>query len=317
MGLRSALGAPIIVEGRLWGALTVGVTAELLLPPETETRLGEFTELFATAIANTESRARADRLAEEQAALRRVATLVARQAPQTEVFNAIAEECGRLFGTSAVEMFRFEGDSAVDVASTGLFRATFSLGSQHALGGENVTTRIPRTGRAARIDDYRAASGSIGGVVIALGIRSAVGAPIIVQGQVWGALIIGVTVVAPPPGTEDRLAEFTELMATAIANTESRTRADRLTEEQAALRRVATLVARQAPQTEIFDAIAEECAVLFGTPFIEMIRYDGGSMVVVANTGAGTLPAADLSSSSPMSGIARCGPGTPRCRLST
>jgi GAF domain-containing protein len=91
------------------------------------------------------------------------------------------------------------------------------------LGGENVTTLIWRTGTAARIDDYGAASGSIGQHYVATGLRSALGAPTIVDGQRWGALTTGVTAKLPlPPGTKARLGQFTELMATAIATTESR-----------------------------------------------------------------------------------------------
>jgi PAS domain S-box-containing protein len=237
IGIRSAVGAPIVVEGRLWGGLIIAATADDPLPPETETRLGEFTELMATAIGNTESRARAEQLADEQAALRRVATLVARQAPQTEVFNAIAEECARLLGAPAIEMFRYDDDAMVVAASTGHFSAVLPVGSRHALGGENLTTRILQTGRAARIDDYRAASGPLAELAVATGLRSALGAPIIVDGEVWGALMVGVTADVPLPSeTEARLGEFTELMATAIANTQARNELHRLATEQAASR---------------------------------------------------------------------------------
>jgi hypothetical protein len=82
------------------------------------------------------------RIHAEQAALRRVATHVARQAPQSEIFSAIAEECARLFGTPAIEMFRYDGASTVVVASTGRFTLKFPLGSRHPLGGENISTRL-------------------------------------------------------------------------------------------------------------------------------------------------------------------------------
>ena len=140
-------------------------------------------------------------------------------------------------------MIRYDGDSMVVVANTG--GGTIPVGSRHVLGGENVSTLIWRTGTAVRIDDYRTASGSIGEHYLAAGLRSALGAPIVVEGELWGALTTGVTAKSPlPPGTKGRLGQFTELMATAIANTESRARAERLADEQAALRGVATLVAR-------------------------------------------------------------------------
>ena len=50
------MAAPVIVEGRLWGAMAV-VTIDRTLPLDTEERLTEFTELVATAIANAENRA--------------------------------------------------------------------------------------------------------------------------------------------------------------------------------------------------------------------------------------------------------------------
>jgi signal transduction histidine kinase len=54
--LSTGIGVPIIVEGRLWGVANVASTTELL-PPDTEARLMQFTELLGTAIANAESRA--------------------------------------------------------------------------------------------------------------------------------------------------------------------------------------------------------------------------------------------------------------------
>ena len=106
VGLRSAVGTLIIVEGRLWGPIPVASQREEPLPADTEARLVSFTELVATAIANTESRAALARLAEEQAALRRVATLVARGVPQEEVFTTVAEEVGRLFPFDSAGMYR-------------------------------------------------------------------------------------------------------------------------------------------------------------------------------------------------------------------
>src|SRR2546421_385511 len=79
-GWRSGVGAPVIVEGRLWGVVAVA-SSDRALPLDTEGRLSEFTQLAATAIANAESREQLRQLAEEQAALRRVATLVAQGAP--------------------------------------------------------------------------------------------------------------------------------------------------------------------------------------------------------------------------------------------
>ena len=202
--------------------------------PDVENKL-----MYAVARDVTERRraeAEVERLADEQAALRRVATLVAREASQAELFAAIAEECAQLFGTEDIGMVRYEGDSHQFVlASAGMFKDSFPAGSRQPLGGENVASRVFRTGQPARIDDYARA---IAETARPTGLRSAVATPITVEGRLWGAMITGTSGEQPlPPETESRLGQFTELMATAIANTESRARADRLTEEQAALRR--------------------------------------------------------------------------------
>ena len=104
------MASPIVVEGRLWGAVSVNSRNDL--PPDTEERLERFTELVATAIANAESREALARLAEEQAALRRVATLVARDAPPGEVFDAVAMEVGKLLDTDITVVGRYDGDGA-------------------------------------------------------------------------------------------------------------------------------------------------------------------------------------------------------------
>jgi hypothetical protein len=100
---------------------------------------------------------------------------------------------------------------------------------------------------AARIDDYSGLEGDLADVARRRGIRPAVGVPIVVAGRLWGVMAVSSKEHDPlPQGTEARLADFTELVATAIANAESREALEQLADEQAALRRVATLVARRA-----------------------------------------------------------------------
>ena len=97
VGIRSTVAVPIVVAGRMWGAMVVSAT-ESALPADTEVRLTDFTELLATAIANSEAQEEVTRLAEEQAALRRVATLVAHDVAPDELFRAVR---GRSAGCSA------------------------------------------------------------------------------------------------------------------------------------------------------------------------------------------------------------------------
>jgi PAS domain S-box-containing protein len=229
-----------------------------------------------------------ERLAGEQTALRRVATLVAREAPEAEVFAAIAEEIGQLLCTEVIRMLRYEdGQTAVMVASSGQDRDAFPVGSRIRLEGDSAASRVLRTGRPARIDDYAQVSGPIGEAVRSMGIHAVVGAPILVEGRLWGAITAGTRQGEPlPPGTESRLSQFTELMATAIANTQSRARAERLADEQAALGRVATLVAEGAAPAQVFDAVAAEMERLLDADSVTLGRYEpGGGVTTVAHGG--------------------------------
>jgi signal transduction histidine kinase/PAS domain-containing protein len=289
IGLRGAVATPIMVEGRLWGAVITGTTGEEPLPPETESRLGQFTDLMATAIANTESRARADRLTEEQAALRRVATLVAKEAPPAEVFAKVAQELANVLGDVDCSLFRDEGDgTASAVALSGArVSAGVRVGTRLPVDGDGVIASVLREGRPCRIGDYSAATGAIAQRGRELGIRSAVGCPIVVGGRIWGALgAARYEAEAFPPETETSIGQFADLVATAIANADARAEVERLVEEQAALRRVAMLVAEGAAPAAVFDAVAAEMEGLLGADGVTLSRYEPDEEVtVVAHRG--------------------------------
>ena len=229
-------------------------------------RLADFTELVATALANAESRAALSQLADEQAALRRVATLVAREASPVELLAAVADEVARVLDVEAVGMLRFEPDgTATLVAQSDTPWDPPPLGTRFTLEGENVVTAVFRTREAARLDDWAKATGPVAEMARVLGIRSSVATPIVVEGRLWGTLIAVTSQSEPlPRETDSRIGEFTELVATAIANAEARDELSRLVEEQAALRRVATLVAEGAAPTEVFDAVIAEVGQLLG-----------------------------------------------------
>jgi signal transduction histidine kinase len=295
-GLRSAVGTPIVVEGRLWGLIAAGSTREQPLPPDTETRLASFTELVATAIANTDGRAALARLAEEQAALRRVATLVARVAPPEEVLAAVAEEVGGLLEVDYTVLIRSDPQDKITVV--GGWTASGAVlpspvGSRFDVGGRNVSTLTLRTGRPARLDAYVDVTGSIGNTgAHGWGFRSSLGVPISVEGRPWGLILVAYTRdQLLPADTETRLASFTELVATAIANSESRASLARLAEEQAALRRVATLVARGVAPAGIFSAVSDEVALLFDAQAgVLKFADDGPAAVFVGVSGSLDLP---------------------------
>jgi PAS domain S-box-containing protein len=288
IGIRSAVGAPISVEGRTWGVMTATSKGEQPFPAETESRLERFTELVATAISNATARDKVRVLADEQAALRRVATLVAKQTPQAEVFAVIAEEIGRLLAVDSIEMVRFQDDrAAAFVAGWGSLAPALPVGTRVPLGGWNVATLVFRTGRAARVDDYyESASGPIAERLKAGGVRAAVATPIVVEGRLWGAMLAASAHdPSMPPDTESRIGQFTELMATAIANAEARAEVARLANEQAALRRVATLVAHGAHPSAVFDAVTREVAEVLDVPAVSLARYDDDVLTVVAHFG--------------------------------
>jgi signal transduction histidine kinase len=222
-GFRAGVGVPVSVGGRLWGVMVVASTQEPVLPAGTEARLAGFTELAATAIANTQARMELRGFAEEQAALRRVATLVARAAPPEEVFAAVTGEAGRLLGAHHATLSRYGPDGAIRVvAAWSSTAAAFPVGTRWSLGGRNVHTLVFQTGRPARIDDYTGASGPVAETIRELGIRAGAGVPISVEGRLWGVMIVSSTHDQPmPAGTEARLAGFTGLAATAIANAEA------------------------------------------------------------------------------------------------
>ena len=220
--LLGSAGAPIIVDGDIWGWMAAA-DSRAPLPANIEDRLAEFTELVATAISNPESRAGLHRLAEEQAALRRVATLVARGTQPEEVFAAVAHEVGELLSVDLANLWRYESDGMIMfVAGLG---DRFPVGKTWPLKGQrNISTLMLETGGPTRLDVYADAYGPIADGIRADGIRSVVGAPIIVEGRLWGLIAVGSSQEQPlPPDTEARLASFTELVATAIANAEAQT----------------------------------------------------------------------------------------------
>jgi signal transduction histidine kinase len=290
-GVRSSVGVPIIVEARVWGVMIVASTREQPLPSETETRLARFTELVATAVSNAQARVELRAYAEEQSALRKVATLVARGAPAEDVFAAVAAEEGRLLGTDVTVMTRYNRDGTGTVvgswSDTGV-PMPFPAGTLVPLGGRTAISAVYDTGHPVHIDDYSEAHGGVADDVKGWGVRSAIGAPITVEGRLWGAITMGFTGQDPLLArAEIRLAAFTELIATAVANAQTRVELRGYAEEQSALRRVATLVARAAPSETVFAAVAEEAGKLLQVDFTVIVRYDADGAVTAVGQWAG------------------------------
>jgi PAS domain S-box-containing protein len=164
-------------------------------------------------------------LATEQAALRRVATLVASEGDPREVFSAVTEEVSRLLGAQSANMIRYEQGAEATVlggwSAPGV--PSVEVGPRVPLDGDTASVRVWRTGRPARVDSYEGLSGELAAQLRGLGFRCAVAAPIVLGGRMWGAVIVSaVHDGAFAPGDEDRISSFAELAAQAIANAEAR-----------------------------------------------------------------------------------------------
>src|SRR2546423_2113555 len=168
-----------------------------------------------------------ERIAEQQAALRRVAVLVARAVPPEEVFAAVSEECGRVIGSESTGIFRYHDDGTMTVIGRWGTKdaSVFPIGMVLPIAGDTALTRVYETAAPARMDGYAGLEGDIAEDLRRAGIRSSVVAPIFVDGRVWGALAVGTFRGDPlPEDTDDRLGAFAELVSLAIASTDARER---------------------------------------------------------------------------------------------
>jgi hypothetical protein len=159
------------------------------------------------------------RLAAEQAALRRVATLVARGVEPMEVFGAVADEMRRCVPADTAGLWRFETDSEITkvAAADPEALARWPVGTRTPVEGNTIASLVLSSGRPARIDSYDNVAGPIAARAREVGVRAAVGVPIIVDGRVWGLAAVGSLQPGPMPAdTEARTGRFAELIATAL-----------------------------------------------------------------------------------------------------
>jgi signal transduction histidine kinase len=186
------------------------------------------TTLCLGAIVSERRRAEAGlrALAEEQAALRRVAMVVASAGEPARVFARVTEEVGRLLEAHTANLIRYEDGSSATVV--GRWSApgvpNIDAGTSIPLDGESIAVRVRRTGEPARLDSYAGIEGELADRLRRLGFQCAVAAPITLAGRIWGAVLVSSLEREPfPTGAERRLAQFAELIAQALANAEART----------------------------------------------------------------------------------------------
>jgi signal transduction histidine kinase len=176
-------------------------------------------------MTSDENLTRLQTLLAEQAALRRVATMVAGCAPASVLFDRVCEELGVLLAEKSTDMIRFEDDGFATVVGvwTSDDRPSFPVGERLPVVGETVTAKLYRSGRPERVDDYDEVDGELAERLRDAGMRSVVGAPIHVAGRLWGAIMVTSSVAhAFPPETEGRIASFAELVTAALANVDAR-----------------------------------------------------------------------------------------------
>jgi signal transduction histidine kinase len=200
----------------------------------------------ASAAAHHEAEIRElGRLVAEQAALRRVAVLVAHSAPPGTVFDAVAAETLTLMGADAARICRYEPDGTATVlAERNTMGEPIQAGTRLTLEGDSVTAKVLRTRLPSRRDSFARGSGTVSVLARERGLSSAAGAPIVVEGGLWGVVVAHWSRSEPlQADAETRINEFAELVATAIANANSRdqltaSRARLLTEADRARRRI-------------------------------------------------------------------------------
>jgi signal transduction histidine kinase len=169
--------------------------------------------------------ARAAEIVAEQAALRRVATLVASGAEPEAVFARVTEEVGRVLGAASAGMVRYDGDARVGIV-VGRWRGThpqgYEVGQIVPLEGPTPVVRVWETGEPARIDAYDDVPGPIAERMRAAGFLSTVAAPIEVEGRLWGSVIVATAGPDPfPEDTAERLVGFAELVALGLASADA------------------------------------------------------------------------------------------------
>jgi GAF domain-containing protein len=292
LALTSGVGAPITVEGRVWGVITV-LGSGPPLSVGAEARLEMFATLVATAISNAQARSHLVALADEQAAVRRVAELVARGVGQQELFDQVAAEASELIGGHGTTLIRRDGETTYIAVAVCDGPAPIGTRLEIASDDEGVVREIVRTRRPARLDEYRARAGPVR-ARDDYGVGAGAGVPIIVDDQLWGILLATTDGQPLPLGTESRLAQFAELVAAALANVRARDEVHQLAAEQAALRRVAELVARNVVPEDVFASVAAEAARLLGGEAMTLTRFVSEQELVVEAASGGPAPIGTL-----------------------
>ena len=185
--------------------------------------------LAAVTTERAASEAAARGLAHEQAALRRIATLLVTEADPTRVYVQIMQETARALGVPSASIVRYETPNRVVVMGgwSDTEDLLFPIGSTIELGDEgSALVEVYRTGEARRVIYPQAEGASQLSINLrSHGYHSSVAAPVKLAGGLWGALVASSNDERPlPPGSEQRLLDFADLVAQALANADAHTK---------------------------------------------------------------------------------------------
>src|SRR3954453_22433268 len=243
-------------------------------------------------------------LTEEQVALRRMATKVAEGGPPAEIFSAASNEVAAIFHTELVVVGRFDGDPAeLLVVGVGDGADEPVVGSRWKLDDALASAAVYRTGLPARRDHPGGAADlDVAAILERIRPVATVAVPIKVEGRLWGAMIISTLSEPLPPDTDARLQGFTDLIATALANAEARGEVERLAEEQAALRRVAVLVAQQPSPSEVFTAVTQAVGLLLDADLAVLQVFPGDGTATTIASWSGDGPVLPIGTRFPLDG---------------
>ena len=239
-----------------------------------------------------------EQVIDEQAALQRIARLVAEGSTEAELTAVVTSEIGQLFDAHRANTMRLEGDTIRVIGAWSADRDQSQVGLVVPFGGDTTTARIVDTNAPARVDSAADLRSELAKTIWAEhGLHASIGAPIVVGGRIWGVVTAFRTEPGDPfPfGAELRLGDFAALVAQAVVNAEARRETAALVAEQTALRRVATLVAGGRPEAEVLDAVIADVASLFDATTVTLVRWQGVQdevVVVAAWSDEGAVPVA-------------------------
>lgn len=266
---------PVTAQQEQVGAFVVETTLPAL-PGQTTKNLTDLSDVTGRIILAIANRQHLSELIDEQASLRRIAELATRGAPRArpkdDLLAVICRAASDQLGGQEVTLLQFESaDTIVAVATHG---GPVPPGVRVVHPPESLSDRVARTKRAVRVDDFDALPSAE--IVRKYGIRAGVGVPVFIDDRLWGAFVSTSQTGPLPPDTEQRLEGFAQLTWMAIANAEAREILRRLADEQAALRHVAELVARESPLPTVLDAVVKEAARVHDASSAEVVRGDAG-----------------------------------------